>query len=44
MYVPTSCPLCPLQPLPVTPGTAKAWVMASGSIISVDAAFTDWFG
>jgi hypothetical protein len=35
---------CAVQPLPITPGTAKAWVMASGSVISVDASFTDWFG
>ena len=26
------------------PGTAKAWVLANGAMLSVDAVFTDWFG
>lgn len=36
--------LAGLQALPEMPNTAKAWVMSNGAMLSVDAAFTDWFG
>lgn len=31
------------QPIPPAQGVAKAWVMASGAMVSVDAVFSDWF-
>ena len=40
---PCSPPLCP-QPVQAERGLAKAWVLASGQICSVDLAFMDWFG
>ncbi len=30
--------------LPAPPNTARAWVMGSGVVLSVDAVFSDWFG
>ncbi len=30
--------------LPSPPNTARAWVMGSGVVLSVDAVFSDWFG
>ncbi|GAX73365.1 hypothetical protein CEUSTIGMA_g818.t1 [Chlamydomonas eustigma] len=30
--------------LPTPPDTARAWVMGSGVVLSVDATFSDWFG
>ncbi|GAX73347.1 hypothetical protein CEUSTIGMA_g800.t1 [Chlamydomonas eustigma] len=32
------------SPLPTPPNTARAWVMGSGVVLSVDATFSDWFG
>ncbi|KAJ9531692.1 hypothetical protein QJQ45_021837 [Haematococcus lacustris] len=32
-----------VEPLPKSEDVAKCWVMATGSIISVDAVFSDWF-
>ncbi|GAX78754.1 hypothetical protein CEUSTIGMA_g6191.t1 [Chlamydomonas eustigma] len=33
-----------LQALPTPPNSARAWVMGSGVVLSVDATFSDWFG
>ena len=30
--------------LPTLPNTARAWVMGSGVVLSVDSVFSDWFG
>lgn len=44
----TACPaagfdaIFDVQAVPHVPGTAKAWVLSKGAILSVDAAFTDW--
>ena len=31
-----------IEALPTVQGTAKAWVLANGAMLSVDSVFTDW--